>query len=84
MYVNLIEKMQLLPWGGKITSESLKFFSPIVIWTTIASSHLVHDLLFLAFVDYHKVRILFQFYACHFTFLLELNINKKNFVHIDL
>jgi phytochromobilin:ferredoxin oxidoreductase len=57
MYVNSIEKMQLLPWGGKITSESLRFFSPIVIWTTVASSHLVHDLLFSAFVDYYKVRI---------------------------
>ncbi|KAJ4772570.1 Phycoerythrobilin:ferredoxin oxidoreductase [Rhynchospora pubera] len=45
---------ELLPWGGKLTSESLKFFSPIVIWTTVASSQLVHDVLFSAFVDYFK------------------------------
>ncbi|XP_078178988.1 phytochromobilin:ferredoxin oxidoreductase, chloroplast / phytochromobilin synthase (HY2) isoform X1 [Carex rostrata] len=45
---------ELLPWGGKITSESMKFFSPIVIWTTVASSQPVHDVLFSAFVDYYK------------------------------
>lgn len=57
MYLNLIENMQLLPWGGKITSESMKFFSPIVIWTTVASNQPVHDVLFSAFVDYYKVLI---------------------------
>ncbi|KAI3973482.1 hypothetical protein MKW92_013613 [Papaver armeniacum] len=45
---------ELLPWGGKITSESLKFFSPIVIWTKFSSSQHNHDLLFAAFMDYYK------------------------------
>ncbi|GAB2277058.1 Phytochromobilin:ferredoxin oxidoreductase, chloroplastic [Dionaea muscipula] len=44
---------ELLPWGGKITSESLKFFSPIVIWTKFSSSQGKHDALFDAFKDYY-------------------------------
>ncbi|XP_020087479.1 phytochromobilin:ferredoxin oxidoreductase, chloroplastic isoform X1 [Ananas comosus] len=45
---------ELFPWGGKITSESMKFFSPIVIWTTFSTSRDKHDDLYSAFVDYYK------------------------------
>lgn len=51
-----LEDMQLLPWGGKITSESLKFFSPIVIWTIFESTEHNHHVLHSAFVDYYKAR----------------------------
>ncbi|KAJ9537322.1 hypothetical protein OSB04_030055, partial [Centaurea solstitialis] len=45
---------ELLPWGGKLTSESLKFFSPIVIWTKFSSSQEKHNILFSAFTEYYK------------------------------
>lgn len=48
--------MQLLPWGGNITGESLRFFSPIVIWTRFTSSQFKHDVLYSAFMDYFKVQ----------------------------
>ncbi|KAL6499643.1 Phytochromobilin [Orobanche gracilis] len=43
---------ELLPWGGKITAESMKFFSPIVIWTKFAPDQQKHHALFSAFKDY--------------------------------
>ncbi|KAJ4970290.1 hypothetical protein NE237_003389 [Protea cynaroides] len=43
-----------LPWGGKITAESMRFFSPIVIWTKFTSSQFKHDILYSAFMDYYK------------------------------
>ncbi|XP_019435724.1 PREDICTED: phytochromobilin:ferredoxin oxidoreductase, chloroplastic [Lupinus angustifolius] len=43
------------PWGGKLTSESIKFFSPIVIWTKFTSSPQNYDILYSAFKDYYKV-----------------------------
>ncbi|KAE9614706.1 putative phytochromobilin:ferredoxin oxidoreductase [Lupinus albus] len=43
------------PWGGKLTSESIKFFSPIVIWTKFTSSPQNYDILYSAFRDYYKV-----------------------------
>uniref|UniRef100_A0A7N2KMQ6 Phytochromobilin synthase n=1 Tax=Quercus lobata TaxID=97700 RepID=A0A7N2KMQ6_QUELO len=46
--------MQLLPWGGKLTSESLKFFSPIVLWTRFSPSQDRFDILYSAFMDYYK------------------------------
>ncbi|KAJ4845978.1 hypothetical protein Tsubulata_000787 [Turnera subulata] len=46
---------ELFPWGGKLTSESLKFFSPIVIWTKFTSSQYRHDSLYSAFTEYYKV-----------------------------
>lgn len=46
--------MQLLPWGGRLTSESIKFFSPIVIWTKFTSSQDKHDALYSAFMEYYK------------------------------
>ncbi|KAI5671083.1 hypothetical protein M9H77_11447 [Catharanthus roseus] len=45
---------QLLPWGGKITSESLRFFSPIVVWTKFPSSQDKCNILFSAFRDYYR------------------------------
>ncbi|XP_059067021.1 phytochromobilin:ferredoxin oxidoreductase, chloroplastic isoform X2 [Cryptomeria japonica] len=55
-YSNLMPLAQkyteLLPWGDKITSESLKFFSPIVIWTKFAASKYKQDVLYSAFMDY--------------------------------
>ncbi|KAL6613809.1 hypothetical protein ACP70R_036079 [Stipagrostis hirtigluma subsp. patula] len=52
--MSLIDKMQLLPWGGKITSESLRFFSPIVIWTILEPTETNHHVLYSAFMDYYK------------------------------
>ncbi|XP_022637494.1 phytochromobilin:ferredoxin oxidoreductase, chloroplastic isoform X3 [Vigna radiata var. radiata] len=49
------ETMQLFPWGGKLTSESIKFFSPIVIWTKFTSNPQKYDILYAAFRDYYKV-----------------------------
>lgn len=51
--------MQLLPWGGKLTSESIKFFSPIVIWTKFSSSKSKHEVLYSAFMEYYKVDVFF-------------------------
>ncbi|KAK4768990.1 hypothetical protein SAY86_027140 [Trapa natans] len=48
----------LLPWGGKLTSESVKFFSPIVIWTRFSTSQYLHDVLYSAFKDYLKAWLL--------------------------
>ncbi|CAN0922489.1 Phytochromobilin:ferredoxin oxidoreductase, chloroplastic [Linum grandiflorum] len=46
---------ELFPWGGKLTSESLKFFSPIVIWTKFPpSEECMYDGLYSAFADYYK------------------------------
>lgn len=50
--------MQLLPWGDKLTSESLRFFSPIVIWTKFSTDHHKHQVLYSAFKDYFEVNIL--------------------------
>ncbi|XP_073224807.1 phytochromobilin:ferredoxin oxidoreductase, chloroplastic-like [Cicer arietinum] len=47
--------MQHFPWGGKLTSESIKFFSPIVIWTKFTSSPQKYDVLYSAFRDYYKI-----------------------------
>uniref|UniRef100_A0ACD5WJA9 Uncharacterized protein n=1 Tax=Avena sativa TaxID=4498 RepID=A0ACD5WJA9_AVESA len=58
-YRNLMPLVQkyseLLPWGGKITSESLRFFSPIVIWTIFEPTENNHHVLYSALTDYYKV-----------------------------
>ncbi|KAL2972740.1 hypothetical protein AAZX31_14G009000 [Glycine max] len=46
---------ELFPWGGKLTSESIKFFSPIVIWTKFTSNPQKYDILYSAFREYYKV-----------------------------
>ncbi|KAG6682653.1 hypothetical protein I3842_13G153700 [Carya illinoinensis] len=45
---------ELLPWGGKLTGESLKFFSPIVIWTRFTPSQDKYEVLYSAFMDYYE------------------------------
>ncbi|KAL4204319.1 hypothetical protein AMTRI_Chr01g131530 [Amborella trichopoda] len=45
---------ELLPWGSKITGESLGFFSPIVIWSKFCTDQHLHDILFAAFKEYFK------------------------------
>ncbi|XP_068660554.1 phytochromobilin:ferredoxin oxidoreductase, chloroplastic [Aristolochia californica] len=45
---------ELLPWGDKITSESLRFFSPIVIWSKFTSTQVKHEILYEAFMDYFE------------------------------
>lgn len=45
---------ELLPWGGNITSESLRFFSPIVIWSRFSSSQFKYDVLYSAFMEYFQ------------------------------
>ncbi|CAN6485921.1 unnamed protein product [Victoria cruziana] len=44
----------LLPWGEQITSESVRFFSPIVLWTRFSSNQEKHDILYSAFRDYFQ------------------------------
>uniref|UniRef100_A0A0R0LDA5 Phytochromobilin synthase n=1 Tax=Glycine max TaxID=3847 RepID=A0A0R0LDA5_SOYBN len=46
---------ELFPWGGKLTSESINFFSPIVIWTKFTSNPEKYDILYSAFREYYKV-----------------------------
>lgn len=45
---------ELLPWGQKLTSESLQFFSPLLIWSRLESRQDVQENVFLAFKDYLK------------------------------
>ncbi|CAN6485920.1 unnamed protein product [Victoria cruziana] len=45
---------ELLPWGEQITSESVRFFSPIVLWTRFSSNQEKHDILYSAFRDYFQ------------------------------
>lgn len=46
---------QLLPWGDKLTAESLQFFSPIVIWTRPDSRSDIQETVFSAFQEYLAV-----------------------------
>ncbi|CAN8270020.1 unnamed protein product [Cochlearia groenlandica] len=45
---------EIFPWGGKLTGESLKFFSPLVMWTRFSSSQEKHEALFSAFLEYYQ------------------------------
>ena len=45
----------MFPWGGKLTAESIKFFSPLVMWTRFSSSQEKHNALFSAFLEYYQV-----------------------------
>ena len=72
--MSLIDEMQLLPWGGKITSESLRFFSPIVIWTILEPTEANHQVLYSAFMDYYKVSVHLFFSSCFFALLVVLII----------
>ena len=53
MFIEIL--MQIFPWGGKITFESLRFFSPVVIWSKFTPSLDKHERLYSAFVEYLKV-----------------------------
>nr|XP_043628325.1 phytochromobilin:ferredoxin oxidoreductase, chloroplastic [Erigeron canadensis] len=68
---------ELLPWGGKLTSESLKFFSPIVIWTKFSSSHEKHDILFSAFKDYYKAWLSLMDQATEETNASQITLNLE-------
>jgi phytochromobilin:ferredoxin oxidoreductase len=46
---------ETFPWGGKLTGESIKFFSPLVMWTRFSSSKEKHKALFSAFLEYYQV-----------------------------
>ncbi|KAG9443621.1 hypothetical protein H6P81_014961 [Aristolochia fimbriata] len=67
-YTNLLslgrKYAELLPWGDKLTSESLRFFSPIVIWSKFTSSQAKHDILYQAFMDYFKAWLDLMDEAC--------------------
>lgn len=67
--------MQLLPWGGKLTSESIKFFSPIVIWSKFTSSQDKHDALYSAFMEYYKVEPTFPLASLDLYILEKKNTN---------
>ncbi|CAH2054424.1 unnamed protein product [Thlaspi arvense] len=45
---------EIFPWGGKLTGESIKFFSPLVMWTRFSSSQEKHKALFSAFLEYYQ------------------------------
>ncbi|KAG2272558.1 hypothetical protein Bca52824_067113 [Brassica carinata] len=45
---------EIFPWGGKLTGESIKFFSPLVMWTRFSSSQEKHNALFSAFLEYYQ------------------------------
>ncbi|KAF5816410.1 putative phytochromobilin:ferredoxin oxidoreductase [Helianthus annuus] len=68
---------ELLPWGGKLTGESLKFFSPIVIWTRFSSSHEKHDILFSAFTDYYKAWLGLMNQATKETDVSQISLNRE-------
>ncbi|KAI7743474.1 hypothetical protein M8C21_011325 [Ambrosia artemisiifolia] len=68
---------ELLPWGGKLTSESLKFFSPIVIWTRFSSSREKHNILFSAFTDYYKAWLSLMNQATKETDSSQISLNRE-------
>ncbi|CAK9198421.1 unnamed protein product [Sphagnum troendelagicum] len=43
---------QILPWGDKLTAESIQFFSPIVIWSRPHQREDIQNKVFPAFQDY--------------------------------
>lgn len=55
--------LQLLPWGDKLTSESIQFFSPIVLWTRPASREDFQGTVFSAFKDYLAVSSLLNIFT---------------------
>ena len=54
----LLLGLQLLPWGDKLTAESIQFFSPIVLWTRPGSREDFQETVFSAFKDYLAVSCL--------------------------
>ncbi|XP_051143670.1 phytochromobilin:ferredoxin oxidoreductase, chloroplastic [Andrographis paniculata] len=68
---------ELFPWGGKLTAESMNFFSPIVIWTRFSSSQQNHDTLYCAFRDYLKSWLELMHQASEETDLSQISINLE-------
>ncbi|KAK1294390.1 hypothetical protein QJS10_CPA16g01082 [Acorus calamus] len=68
---------ELLPWGGKLTGESIRFFSPIVIWTKFTSSQSKHDILYSAFQDYYKAWLELMDQATEETDALQILHNRE-------
>lgn len=58
MRCNIPNILQLLPWGDKLTAESIQFFSPIVIWTKPGNREDIQGTVFSAFKEYLAVRYL--------------------------
>ncbi|XP_038972871.1 phytochromobilin:ferredoxin oxidoreductase, chloroplastic isoform X2 [Phoenix dactylifera] len=71
------ETIQLLPWGGKVTSESLRFFSPIVIWSMLSSKKYKHDILYSAFMDYFQTWLELMDQAVEETDALKILRNRE-------
>lgn len=68
---------ELLPWGGKITSESMRFFSPIVIWTKFSSSQDNYNVLYSAFMEYYKAWLELMDQAEEETDVSRISCNQK-------
>ncbi|XP_038972870.1 phytochromobilin:ferredoxin oxidoreductase, chloroplastic isoform X1 [Phoenix dactylifera] len=73
----LSKTIQLLPWGGKVTSESLRFFSPIVIWSMLSSKKYKHDILYSAFMDYFQTWLELMDQAVEETDALKILRNRE-------
>ncbi|XP_057537337.1 phytochromobilin:ferredoxin oxidoreductase, chloroplastic [Amaranthus tricolor] len=72
-----IKYAEILPWGGKLTGESLRFFSPIVIWTRFTSSQDKYDVLFDAFCDYYKAWLNLMEQAVEETAAAQIMLNNE-------
>ncbi|XP_073148984.1 phytochromobilin:ferredoxin oxidoreductase, chloroplastic isoform X2 [Henckelia pumila] len=73
-----LEYAELLPWGGKITSESLTFFSPIVIWTKFSPCQDKHHALYCAFKDYLKSWLDLMEQASGETYIPQIMLNLES------
>jgi hypothetical protein len=60
---SLLLGFQLLPWGDKLTAESIQFFSPIVLWTRPGSREKFQETVFSAFKDYLAVNSLLHMFT---------------------
>jgi hypothetical protein len=47
--------LQVLPWGGEFTAESLQFFSPALLWTRPSDRTTVQTVILEAFKEYVDV-----------------------------
>lgn len=49
--------LQLLPWGGELTTEAMQFFSPLLLWSRPKrdDGSCVEATVFSAFKDYLQV-----------------------------
>ncbi|XP_021770368.1 phytochromobilin:ferredoxin oxidoreductase, chloroplastic-like [Chenopodium quinoa] len=72
-----VKYAELLPWGGKLTGESLRFFSPIVIWTRFTSSQEKHDILFDAFSEYYETWLDLMEHAVEETAADQIMLNSE-------